>query len=145
MTAEEIVASIHKEFPAQIWPKDKLAANKECGCLDCQYIIEHFQGKAWDELSEQELGWMSQDSWAFSDEAVLFFLPAWLVCDVKLGSEAAWHFEKLAYQLSDEQFAKFSQVQRKVMYEAVLFAYPEIQELDLRDASTRAASAFNPR
>lgn len=89
MSREDLLRRIREVFPDPVWPKHQLAAYEDSGDLDCRYIAEHYQGKRWTEIADEELGWMSQDSWAFSQEARQFFFPAWLAYDVRLGEKNA--------------------------------------------------------
>ncbi|MDQ2985424.1 MAG: hypothetical protein M3R13_01725 [Armatimonadota bacterium] len=79
----ELVSRIREAFPDPGWPADKLATlDADYSCFDTKYVRDHYQGSRWSELTAKELGWMSQDGWAFNDEAMLYFLPAWMIDDL---------------------------------------------------------------
>lgn len=80
-----LIERIREHFPDTPWPANKQAHIGPEGDLDCDYVRDHFQGKRWSEISAEELGNMYLDCWAFTDEALRYFLPAWILKSLNEG------------------------------------------------------------
>lgn len=76
----DLARRVREVFPDPGWPANRRVSEGPKGDLDVDYVDEHFMGKRWQEITDDELGWTAQDSWAFSNESLAYFLPAYIVC-----------------------------------------------------------------
>lgn len=72
------VQLIREVFPDPGWPRDKPVGRHD-GHPDSKYIDRQFCGKKWCEITEGQLSFSGQDPWAFSWEALAYFLPAFVI------------------------------------------------------------------
>jgi hypothetical protein len=117
MDKDALSARIRAAFPDPGWPKEKEASDAGDGDLDREFIREHFEGSKWRDLTTHELGWMSQDGWAFTTEALVYFLPAWLLDDLE---NDGCHIERLASyyaRQSDLLLRSLNHEQKRVLLE----------------------------
>ena len=116
-----LLTKLRAAFPDPVWPRDKLAHTGYE--LEGRYIEEHYQGKRWTELTPEELGWTSQDAWAFTDEALAFFLPAFMNDDLVNSWE---HLDRMSHWLdgaSTAIIAKYDDAQARVLLEVLNFLF----------------------
>jgi hypothetical protein len=76
---------VREGFPDPGWPADRRVSGGPKEDLDVEYVDEHFMGKRWQEITGHALVWTAEDSWAFSDEGLAYFLPAFLVLYLEEG------------------------------------------------------------
>jgi hypothetical protein len=87
-----LAREVREVFPDPGWPADRRVSDGPRGDLDVDYVDEHFMGKRWQEITDEELGWTAQDSWALSDCGLAYFLPAYIVCYLEERSPGASDF-----------------------------------------------------
>lgn len=123
---QELLERVKAAFPDPGWPIDEPATYGDpTGCFDSEYIRDHYQGRRWCEMTHEELQWMSQDGWAFSSKALLYFLPAFIYADIVHDWE---HLERLSHwinEIRETLVTEYSEEQRSILLEVLLITFPE--------------------
>src|SRR5688500_9987746 len=99
-TALALAARISASFPAKPLPSAfnlVNSGNPNSGDLDEEYIVQHYRGKSWTDITVDELSYAGMDSWAFSEEALAYFLPAFLTCFLEDQNAESFGLDHLTY------------------------------------------------
>lgn len=124
-----LIARVRAAFPDPGWAAEEDPDDGAPMCLDRKYIKEHYHNKRWCEISSHELGWMSQDGWAFSEGELLYFLPAWIIDDLQRGWDHLAKLQGYLDEARDRIVQDFTDEQQAVLLEVLLLEFPEKEPL----------------